>query len=79
MATQVYIAIAIVGLLLIAATLYLTARSGKRPTLTPLTGIALALIVASSLFEENRLIAYGLIGAAVILAVVDALRRRRSS
>ena len=76
MTAQVYLVIAILALLLIAVALILVSRRGKRSRVGPLIGVALALIVAGNLFE-NELIAYGFMGAGVVVAVIDIFRRRR--
>jgi len=75
MTSQAYLVISILALLLIAVALILIGRRGKRSRISPLVGVALALIVAANLFE-NELIAYGFIGAGVAVAVIDLLRRR---
>ena len=45
--------------------------------LTPLAGVAFALIVAGLVFGEHPVLRYGLIGAGVALAVLDIVRRSR--
>jgi lipopolysaccharide export LptBFGC system permease protein LptF len=75
MTAQAYLVISILALLLIAVALILIGRRGKRSRMSPLVGVALALIVAANLFE-NELIAYGFIGAGVIVALIDLWRRR---
>jgi hypothetical protein len=45
--------------------------SPKNKRLSPLASLAFILILISLLLEGNRLIGYGLIGVAIILAVAD--------
>jgi hypothetical protein len=40
--------------------------------------LALPLVLAGILFGENRLIGYGLMGAGVLLAVIDIIIRYRN-
>jgi hypothetical protein len=68
--------IAILALLLIAIALFIIRRGKKREKLTPLASIAFFFILASFLFDE-RLIAYSLLGIAVVLAVIDMIIKLR--
>jgi hypothetical protein len=77
--TQVYILIAITGVLVVALVLIALARRGTSGRLTPLAGVAFACIVASVFFGENRLVSYSLIAVGVILAIIDAVQRSRSA
>ncbi len=69
-ASQIYIAIAIVTLAVIAV-LFFVIRRGKAKRTTPLTGLAFGFVLAGAIFSEDRLIGYGLMGVGVVLAVVD--------
>ncbi len=75
--SQIYILISIVVLAVIAAVLFIF--RGKKPVgkLSTLGGLSLALMVAGIVFGESRLIGYSLIGAGVILAIVDMVRKLR--
>jgi uncharacterized membrane protein len=71
--SQIYIIISIATLVFVVI-LFLAARK-KGNKLTPLLGLAWALVLAGIIFGENRLIGYSLIGAGVVLAVIDMFIR----
>lgn len=72
MSTQsIYILIALVVLAGIAITLRLKKGSLRQPALSPLAGLAFALVLGGIIFGENRWIGYSLIGAGVLLAIID--------
>jgi hypothetical protein len=68
----------LVLLLVAVALLRVPGPAGGRSQLTPLGGIAVSLVVAGIVFGEERLLGYGLMGAGVVVAVVDIVRQRRS-
>ena len=78
-ASPIYIAISIAALGIIALSLVLGRRGGKEKRLTPLAGVAFALVVAGLVFGGDRLVGYSLLGIGVILAVVDMWRGSRSA
>lgn len=71
--SQIYILIAIVGLLLIVLALFIIKKNKKKPRLTPLTSLAFAFIIAGIVFGDNRLTGYTLIGTGVLLAIIDII------
>jgi hypothetical protein len=75
--SQIYIAISIVVLAIIAM-LFFVSKGRKEKRLTPLASLAFGFILAGILFGDNRLIGYGMLGIGVILAVVDMFNRLRS-
>jgi hypothetical protein len=75
-----YIVVALIAALAIAALLFVpSVRARSRGRLTPLAGVAFALVVAGIVFGDERWLGYGLIGTGVLLAVADAVRRARGS
>jgi hypothetical protein len=74
--SQMYIAVSIVLLLIIALLVFLTGTNRKETRLSPLAGLAFGFIVAGILFGEDPLIGYSLMGVGVLLAVVDIFRNR---
>ena len=75
---QIFIAIAIVVLLVTAGLVYFTGwRKEKR--LTPLAGLAFAFVLAGIVFGQERWLGYGLLGMGVILAVADMVRKGKAS
>lgn len=74
--SQMYIAIAIVVLMILALLVFLLSRKRRETRLTPLAGLAFGFILAGILFGDDRLVGYGLMGVGVLLAVVDIFRNR---
>ena len=78
--SQVFVLISIIVLLIIAIFLFFSKKNKKEKRITPLTGIAFGFIVAGIAFGNNRLIGYSLMGAGVLLAIIDIvinLKRKR--
>ncbi len=76
-ASQVWVAVAIVVLAVVAVLVFAVGRGQRRNRLTPLAGLAFACVVAGIVLGDDRLIGYGLIGAGVALAIADAIMRSR--
>jgi len=69
-----------VGVVAIAAILVFLINKGERKNrLTPLAGLAFSLVLAGTLFGDDRLVGYGLMGFGVILAIVAILPRPRKA
>ena len=67
--SQIYIILSIAALILVVILFLAARKNGKK--LTPLLGFAWALVLAGIIFGENRLIGYSLMGAGVVLAVIE--------
>ncbi len=76
-ASQIYILISIIVLAIIMVILILT-RKKRQKSLSPLAGLAFALIIAGIIFGENRLIGYSLMGVGVALAIIDMVRKLKT-
>jgi len=76
--SQIYIAISIAALAIVAALVFTLGRRRNENRLTPLVGLAFGFILAGILFGSERLIGYGLMGIGVILAVIDIFNRSRN-
>ena len=76
--SQIFIAVSIVVLAIVALFVFFMARSRRENRLTPLAGLAFGFILAGILFGDDRLIGYGLLGIGVILAVIDMFKRSKS-
>lgn len=74
--TQVFILIAVVALAIIAALLVVVGRRRPSARLSPLAAVALALVLSGVAFD-SRLASYSLMGAGVLVAVIDIVRRIR--
>ena len=76
--SQIYIAISIVVLAVIALLVFFVNKDKKDKKLTPLAGLAFGFILAGIIFGEDRLIGYSLIGVGVILAIIDIIKKLKS-
>ncbi len=74
--SQIWIAVSIVVLAVIAVVLFLLNKNRRDKRLSPLASLAFGFVLAGILFSEDRLIGYGLMGVGVLLAVVDIFRQR---
>ena len=70
-----YIALAIGALAIIALLVFVVRKDQKGKKLTPLAGLALGCVLAGIIFGNDRLIGYSLIGAGVLLAVIDLVKK----
>jgi hypothetical protein len=76
---QIYIAISIVVLAIIALFVFFVNKPKKGNKLTPLAGLAFVFIIAGLFAGDNRLIGYSLLGVGVVLAIIDILRKLKST
>ena len=75
----IYIGIAVLILVIVFVVLALTDRNIRGQKLSPLAGLAFGLVLAGLIFSEKRLLGYGLLGAGILLALVDVwLKRSRN-
>jgi len=77
--SQIYIAISVVVLAVVALLVFLVSKKRKGRKLTPLAGLAFGFILAGIIFGDDRLIGYSLIGVGVVLAITDIIRKLKSS
>lgn len=71
--SQIFIAISIAVLASIALIVFVLGKSRKENRLTSLAAFAVGFVLAGILLGDDRLIGYSLLGAGVILAVIDWL------
>ena len=76
--SQIYIAVSIVVLAVIALLVVFKDQSRKENRLTPLAGLAFGFVLAGIFFGRDRLIGYSLLGIGVILAVIDIFKKLKS-
>ena len=74
----IYIAVAIVVLAVVAILFFFVSKNRKENRLTPLAGLAFGFILVGILFGGDRLVGYSLLGAGVLLAVIDMFNRSKS-
>ena len=75
--SQIYIAVSIAVLAIVALLVFIIRKNRKENRLTPLAGLAFAFVLAGILFGDDRFIGYGLLGVGVILAVIDMINRSK--
>lgn len=76
-ASQIYILIAVLALLIIAILMFFVKKSKKKTQISPLAGIAFAFVISGIIFNEDRLIGYGLMGIGVLLSIVDVFIKKK--
>ena len=69
--SQIWIAVSIVVLAVIAFLVFFVSKNRKENKLTPLASLAFGFVLAGILFGNDRFIGYGLMGVGVLLAIVD--------
>jgi len=77
--SQMYIAVAIVVLMILALLVFVFSKNRKVTRLTPLASLAFGFILAGILFGDNRSIGYSLMGIGALLAIVDIFRNRNKT
>ena len=75
--SQIYVVLAIVVLLIVALLAVFVRQRGGTRLLTPLTSLAIVFVIAGTVFGENRILGYGLMGIGIILALIDIFNRVR--
>lgn len=75
--SQIFIAIAIVVLAVIAVLVFFVKKNRKEKSLTPLASLAFGFVLAGILFGENKSVGYGLMGIGVLFAVADIFNKSR--
>ncbi len=77
-ASQIYILISIIVLLIVAILVFFIRKNKKqRNVFTPLAGLAFGFILAGIVFGNDRLVGYSLMGIGVLLAVIDMFRKSK--
>jgi nucleoside permease NupC len=76
--SQIYVAISIVALAVVALLVFLVSKNRKANRLTPLAGLAFGFILAGIIFGNDRLIGYSLLGVGVLLAVIDIIKKLKN-
>ncbi len=75
--SQIYIAISIVVLAIIALVVFFVNKNKKDKKLTPLAGLAFGFVLSGIVFGDDRLIGYSLMGIGIILAVIDIIKKSK--
>ena len=69
--SQIYIAISIVVLAIIASLVFFVRKNKKQKRLSKLASLSFVFVIAGIVFSDNRLIGYSLFGVAIMLGVID--------
>jgi len=77
-ASQVYIALSLVVLAVIAIFVIFTSKKKRQKQPSKLAMFAFLLVISGIVFGDNRLIGYSLIGAGVLLAIIDIITNRKN-
>lgn len=75
--SQIYIAVSIIALAVVAVLVFFVSKNRKENRLTPLASLAFTFTMLGAIFSDGRLIGYGLMGVGVLLAVADIFNRSR--
>jgi asparagine N-glycosylation enzyme membrane subunit Stt3 len=75
--TQIYIALSIVVLAVLAVLAFFPGKSKKGNRLTPLAGLSFAFVLAGLFLGENRFVGYGLMGIGLLIAVADIYKKSK--
>lgn len=78
-ASQIYISISIIALLIIGAVIFFVRKDRKGARITPIGGLSLMFVLAGIIFGENKWVGYSFIGAGVLLAVIDIIIKLNKS
>jgi len=78
--SQIWIAVSIVVLAVIALLVFFLSKNRKEKRLTLLASLAFGFVLAGMVFgNDNRLIGYGLMAIGVLLAILDIFRDRNKT
>jgi len=71
-----FLLVSLAVLLALAAMILTNRKKEPQEGVSPLAGLAFILVVAGILFGEDRILGYLLLGAGVLLALIDIFRRQ---
>lgn len=75
--SQIFIAVSIIALAIVAFLVFFVSRNRKENKLTPLASLAFTFTVLGIVFSDDRLIGFSLMGVGVLLAIVDMYNRSK--
>jgi len=76
-ASQIYIALSVATLVIVALLVFFISGRKKEEAFTPMTILAFGFILTGILYSNDRLLNYSLMGIGVTLAIVDMVRKIR--
>lgn len=77
-ASQLFSAVSIAVLVLIVVLRFIV-NKGRREKLTPLSGLSYGCILAGILFGQEGILGYALLGAGLVITVVDIVIRSKKN
>lgn len=75
---QIYIAISIIVLSIIAILVIIVGKKRQQKRPSKLALLSFFLVILGMFLGDNRFIGYGLIGAGVIVAIIDIVKKRKN-
>ena len=76
-ASQLYIIITLLALVILGAVLFFTRKNKNRQKLTPLTGLAFGFIIVGIFIGDPQWLGYSFFGVAIVLAVIDIIIKKK--
>jgi heme A synthase len=76
---EVYAALCVMVLAVVAGLVFAVGRNRSRNRLTPLAGLSFLLVVAGIVIGGESMVSYGLLAAGLLLAFLDVLTRSRAA
>ena len=77
-ASQIYIALSLVVLAILAILVFFMSKKKRQKQPSKLALVAFLLVISGIVFGDNRLIGYSLLGAGVLLAIIDIITNRKN-
>jgi hypothetical protein len=77
--SQIYIAISVVILAIIATMVVFIGKKKQQARLSKFAVLSFVFILAGIIFGESRLVGYSLIGVGVLFAAIDIIRKLKKS
>lgn len=76
--TQIYVLTAVIALAIISIAVISRTKQKQKP-LSKLGTLSLLLVIAGIIFSGTKLLGYDLIGLGIVLALLDILKRLKTS
>lgn len=75
--SQIYILIGIITLAIVVSLIYFVRKQKPEKRLSKIAVFSFIFIMAGMIFNENRLVGYGLMGIGVVLAIIDIVKKMK--
>ena len=77
--SQIYIAVIIIVLVIIAIQIFLLRGNKRTKKLSPIAGLAFGFMLIGLYFGEDQLIGYSMMGFGLVLAIIDIFMKYREN